>query len=360
MQTDELQSKTISFLRFPLIVCVAFIHVNYVNLNPDLYALTGFRNVSHLISDQLAWVSVPTFFFISGFLFFRQGEFNKGLYLDKLKKRARTLLVPYILWNAFYLLLLFVLQTAKPGFTMGIKKQMVDFVWSDWLLSFWNVSLINGIPHVACGPLAEQFWFIQDLMVLVVLSPVIWFLIRKLKVGFVLVVLVLSLFGLLPDIVGFSPVALSFFVYGAYFSIARRSFIRFSRYAFWPSALLFVVVYVADALFKVQLPDVIMTLQSYALIIVVVAVTARFIEKGSWRPVKLLADSSFFVFAFHELPIAAPLYFIKHKTIVPQNDAVALCLYFLIPVVAVAFSVGLYYCLKKRMPAFTSLITGGR
>lgn len=93
-------SKTIMFLRFPLIVAVVFIHTNLadVMINGRLLVNEGqfpihdlFR---HIITNELARIAVPLFFFISGFLFFYHTDFSMKMYKQKLKKRVRTLLVP--------------------------------------------------------------------------------------------------------------------------------------------------------------------------------------------------------------------------------------------------------------------------
>lgn len=90
-------SKTIMFLRFPLIVAVVFIHTNLadVMINGRLLVNEGqfpihdlFR---HIITNELARIAVPLFFFISGFLFFYHTDFSMKMYKQKLKKRVRTI-----------------------------------------------------------------------------------------------------------------------------------------------------------------------------------------------------------------------------------------------------------------------------
>lgn len=74
---EQLQSKVISFLRFPLIVAVVFIHsqpheviIGGISL-VDSNNLNTYTYVNFLISGVIARVAVPLFFFISGFLFFK-------------------------------------------------------------------------------------------------------------------------------------------------------------------------------------------------------------------------------------------------------------------------------------------------
>lgn len=79
------------FLRFPLIVAVVFIHTNLadVMINGRLLVNEGqfpihdlFR---HIITNELARIAVPLFFFISGFLFFYHTDFSMKMYKQKLK-----------------------------------------------------------------------------------------------------------------------------------------------------------------------------------------------------------------------------------------------------------------------------------
>ena len=70
MSHSDLQSDTIHFLRFPLIVGVVFIHAHlssdFVNITASDYPV--FYVVNEFVSNILVRVSVPLFFFFSGFL----------------------------------------------------------------------------------------------------------------------------------------------------------------------------------------------------------------------------------------------------------------------------------------------------
>lgn len=108
MSIEELQSKTITFLRFPMMVCVVLVHahiteviVNGVNLT-EAGNLKVYQVLSNLISEVFVSISVPLFFFISGFLFFK--KFSLSVYFSKLKKRIRTISF-HISFGIFWLLL---------------------------------------------------------------------------------------------------------------------------------------------------------------------------------------------------------------------------------------------------------------
>lgn len=98
---SKLSSDTISALRFPLMVGIVFIHVRVlegidvqgVKIGSDLpYWLTCIQS---MFSDVIPSIGVPLFFLMSGYLFFYSG-LTRISYRNKFKKRARTLLLPYI------------------------------------------------------------------------------------------------------------------------------------------------------------------------------------------------------------------------------------------------------------------------
>ena len=69
--SEKLQSDTITWLRFPLIVGVVFIHDNItLGQNSEIINPFWFDCVIRLFSDVFPRVCVPLFFIISGFLFF--------------------------------------------------------------------------------------------------------------------------------------------------------------------------------------------------------------------------------------------------------------------------------------------------
>lgn len=75
MNNENLQSQTINYLRFPLIILVIFIHsYGTVTIQSNSIEVMSnqsvFNNVSYLLSMVFARLAVPLFFLISGFLYF--------------------------------------------------------------------------------------------------------------------------------------------------------------------------------------------------------------------------------------------------------------------------------------------------
>lgn len=146
LQKDEfILSCTIDFLRFVLIVAVVFIHCS-----PDSVVINGMELVQknafpiyslshHIVSCELAKIAVPLFFFISGFLFFyKSSGFTVGDYVKKIKRRARTLFLPYIFWNAVVIILFIFAQLFIPSMLSGVNKPILDKNFLEWLNMFWG------------------------------------------------------------------------------------------------------------------------------------------------------------------------------------------------------------------------------
>lgn len=89
MTDEEVLSKTITFLRFPLIVAVVFIHIEITNvvINGNLLVEKGefpvYNLLFHVLSKKVADIAVPLFFFMAGFLFFYHSTLAGKEYLKE-------------------------------------------------------------------------------------------------------------------------------------------------------------------------------------------------------------------------------------------------------------------------------------
>lgn len=181
-ELEKLQSSVISFLRFPLIVAVVFIHSIPENVGLNALSdvtndnLTVYEGTRYFISNIVARIAVPAFFFISGFLFFRKTDyFNINAYVQKLKKRGKSLLIPYLFWNLVVILLSWGTQTFLKDLLSGKNLLITDYTWLNWLQAFWNGNAGKNMP------INYPLWFIRDLMVVVLFSPIVYWGIKRLQ-----------------------------------------------------------------------------------------------------------------------------------------------------------------------------------
>ena len=352
---EDLLSKTIDFVRFPLIVGVVMIHSGLEDL-VDISQYPVFANISFLVSRVIALIAVPLFFFISGFLFFyKTNTFTKKLYLTKIKRRIHTLLIPYIFWNIVIVIGYFIIQTLLPNLMFGEIKFVSDYSFRDWIAIFWDSA--NGNV-----PINTALWFIRDLMVVCCLSPLVYWLIKKLDILIIIILGVLYVTDIWIDIPGLSIACVFFFSAGAYFSITKKNFIQLLTPDKYKSYLL---TYIIIALTCLYINDIHIDGQKWGGVLnrltgiaAVISTSAYFIRKGKWAPNSFLTSSAFFIYSYH-----LTLAFIR-KYIVnllqPHSEIALLGIYLLWPTFIICLGLVLYYLMRRFVPKFTAVITGGR
>lgn len=154
---EQILSDKIRSANVLLTVVIVMLHSTW----PGPYALG--------IIQVLCVCAVPSFFTISSFLYFRNGNPSPREYLGKLRQRLVSLLVPFVAFN-----LIFMLWKAFSAGMLG--QQHVDAVPTEpWAV----LSYIAGCK--ADGPL----WYVRELMVFVVFAPVIGWMVGRSRMAVV-------------------------------------------------------------------------------------------------------------------------------------------------------------------------------
>lgn len=203
MKSAQIEKKqafnVFDWLKFPLSVLVVLIHshitgtsIGGVSFLYEYDSYPAYNHISLLVSEILAALAVPTFFVISGYFFFsglcnENGGLDGQAFAQKLKRRFRSLLLPYLMWNVIYLLIFVVGQYLLPGLLSGNQMLIKDYHFVDYLNAFW--AGFDGYP--ICPPL----WFIRDLMFMIILSPIVFYLFKYIKGVPIILFLVLWFIG---------------------------------------------------------------------------------------------------------------------------------------------------------------------
>ncbi len=357
-------SKTIEWLRFFCAVVVVYLH----NIGSPLkgndviaYQNGAYDTIRILFSQGFCRVAVPIFFLISGYLFFIKLEkWDNKIWLEKFKKRlivgGGTLLLPYLIWNLISIL--FSLITLKPmHMLLGQEVPDIQTWFNDigGLRAFWD----QGRGY---HPYNYPLWFIRDLIVFVILTPVIYQFVKRLKIWGMIVLYAIYVIELWSWVPGFSAEGLFFFTLGAFFSTNQIDFISFSK-KYWLYATPFACgLLIAIVLSKGN--DEIMwgyyrRLFTFFGSIATIGLVAKLMEGGKIEVNKKLSNSSFFVFAAHGT-IVLPLMQLITGRLLPINQFGLIVKYFTAPLLTVILLVIVYSLLSKWFPKLMAILTGGR
>jgi fucose 4-O-acetylase-like acetyltransferase len=124
--------------------------------------------VEYLLANGLLRFRIPMLFVISGYLFALQDE---QPHEQRVRKRLRTLLAPYMIWSAFGILLTFVLEL-HPYMRGAIAASHVVQIDDTRMLIHdhrWYEIAIRWIFF----PVAYQLWFIRVLLIYNLAYPLI-------------------------------------------------------------------------------------------------------------------------------------------------------------------------------------------
>lgn len=362
---DELLSKTFDVLRFPLIVGVVFIHSLSTTADSIIPATAEwefpvYHYMGNFFSQVLGRVAVPLFFFMSGYLFFyKVKNFDSSTYLHKLKRRCRSLLIPYLFWNLLCAAL-FVGATMLPQTRSFLNHEYSFSLNFDSLVQIF----IGRGDEYEIYPMAYQFWFIRDLICCVIISPLIYYFVGKTKLwGVAMLGLMWFTDYSIPYIGsrGFSSAALFFFSVGAWFSMRAVNIVYLVKdlkviMIVYPLWIVFDLVTRGSGIYGIIIHKIGILLG----IVFCFVVVALMLRKGHIKPVPFLSAASFFVFATYDPWLLTPINKLLVRYIQPTTDLGYCGVYAIQVVSTIAFAVLIYRILQKLTPTVLACITGGR
>ncbi|MBP7510152.1 MAG: acyltransferase [Prolixibacteraceae bacterium] len=352
-QSDKL--RTISFF---LILLVVMVHSTNLSVRIDANFTTINKGVNsffqNFISDGIAKIASPLFFAISGYLFFLNiNEGKPAEFLEKYKKRFRTLVIPYLLWSIFGLIFYFAIQSIpyfKPFFTRELIR---------------DYSFSQVLTRIFLQPIPYQLWFIRDLTVLVLISPLIHWLLKNLRNLIVLFFLILWFLNF--NYVIFDNRSILFFTSGAYFSVNR---INPHNFKVKHQHIYLTICWITLVLCKTILVHIgysnntlILILQRASILFGILTIWLlydKLFKNTDLSKTRIynLFQYTFFIYVFHEPTITIvkkSLYFFLGTT-----ELSSFLIYLLAPTITLFFSIIVASYLKNIAPVLYKTITGKR
>jgi fucose 4-O-acetylase-like acetyltransferase len=356
---DNISSQKIKVISLSCMLFVIYLH-SY-NLN-DITSFTK-DNISfsfsilhfnvyfqNLFSQGVTQLAVPIFFLISGFFLFTK----KNSYINLIKKKFYTLVVPYFFWALLYVLIILVLQS--------IPK----------IQDYFNSALVNELTtmeliyHTWIQPKNYPLWFLRDLIFLVSISPIIKYFIEKNALVYFLILVPCWFVDLDagPRFYHFILGPLIFFSLGIYLSFNQNIFLKYKIKK--PLYITIFITYMILLLIKTFffsffLEYSILVNILHKISILIGVPTLWFTFDYFFLNSNLLLNLSkytFILYVFHEpwlTMLKRGLFLILGK-----NENFSFIIYLISPILIIITLTYIGKSMKYFLPNFTHLVTGKR
>ena len=352
---DEKTSYKIKVLSLVSIVMVLYIHSYNLGLLVSGSSMSIAESVNffiqEFISQGLARVSIPIFFIISGFFLFK--NFSYSSYPKILIKRYHSLVIPYLFWSILVVGIFYLLQNI-PSASSFFDRQLVE-----------HTSLATLVQMILINPKNYPLWFIRDLIILIIVSPIIYYILKHYKSVYFILLLFLWLFFHDYNSISFTfykPDVLLFFSIGGCLALYNQKILTLKISN--KSLMLLFVLYISLLLGKtyfVMTVDgdlFIEVLLRKISIILGVFVVWFLLDRVSLKSFNSMTQFTFLLFVFHE-----PLLTILKKGllfIVGESHVNAMLIYLVTPALTIYILSILGHYMKKYLPRVTSVVTGNR
>lgn len=334
MRISNYLSNKIKILSFLLTVLIVVLHANMEML------CTGWCSLfQHMMTAEITRIAVPLFYLISGFLFFINYHGTLEDYKLKLLSRTRSLLIPYLFFLLCGSIVIFVIGRV---YTINALIEIIK----------------NGI--VGSPPIFYPLWFLRDLYVMVLVSPLVYWIIRKLPI-ILLVPIVIWILGKNPFVFPMTE-AMLFFSLGGFLTTKHELLEQTNHRGVWWYISLWVLfsflnTYIGKNI--VSLPYathcVILLLGIYAVWILYDRLYMSFDERIKNADIY---KYSFLIFLIHE-----PILTIIKKTglyFLGQTSWAIGVIYVLAPIFTICIVYMLGRTMKRYTPRILAFVTGGR
>lgn len=334
----------IEVLRFPLAIMVVFIH----NYPSEISAIQlGLSNLyfffGELISHNIGRVVVPTFFFISGYYHFKNVNSIDILkwYKESNLRSLKKIIWLYVVWCLLYILIIWF----KNQVFMHFGKSTDDFYYQIHNKTIYE--LIWG------GPQHFPLWYLRDLICMMVISPLFYFLFKKTGFYGIILLAIIYLGQIESHIDGFSSTSLMFFGLGAFCKL-NTSFdlldfnLKFHRYNLPISILLlFLSLFFNGTDYYEYVIRVFVLFGTLSVLYI-----GQLLSKSAFWKNKLIyfAETTLFIYLIHYVYILLTIKGLIYRISFYHTNIGKVMEYFITPILTVGIILAIYYLLKKCAP----------
>ena len=352
---SEYLGRKVKAISFFAIILVVFVHsynakIKFASGELGDGTSSAVLFTEHFISKGICRIVVPLFFLISGFLFYQTFDLSMEGVIDKYKKRIKSLVIPYLFWSVSGVLLFVFLQALPFSNFFFTRGLIMDYPFSKLMLTVF----IDPIPY--------QLWFIRDLVILVLFSPLIAYLTKSTR-GLWILALV-ALWYLTPNSFGgFNNESLLFFAAGCYLALNKQEQLlspsRSNRFLpYLVVTWLLIVSYTSYYLTFDSSKTLFHLLDYTGVLLGILSVWFLYDYLFHLERDFALFKYTFIIFALHEpllTVIVKGLFYLWGKT-----NLSTLSIYLLAPLLTILICLFCAKVWKRIAPGFYNFATGGR
>ncbi len=338
---DGEMSERLNIMKFIFMLMVVFIHSDALPELPFELELPKYVVIfKNFIVDGICTLAISGFFFIAGFLLFSR-EFS---WWDNMKKKLRSIVLPYCIVNTFWILFFKVMQSCT--------------ITAAWFSG--NAYQINGIKGLVRAfyapiPLYYPFWFLRDLFILNIIAGLIKKCISKMPVVFFIIVIGVGVNVItLPFLVSTSSFCM--FTMGYYAGGYLRDVKELDRIKLWELcfaflAIIFCRLYIYD-------DATIGLVYSFEGILLFYRLSGIIYKSKFSRQIIWCSQFSFFIYITHEFYEAMMKKIVM--IILPQYGFVQILEFLILPIAVSAFCIVAGAAMKKYLNPLFYLVCGYR
>ncbi len=364
--SDRQISQTISLARISLIVGLVFLHYQAYP-NSTVSPFLGFDVAQHQMATFVNsavlfffFSAVPLLSMISGWLFFSFPDEGAGTSLRRrMQRRFFSLYLPLVFWNTLFLLGLLLLFVQQPG------HQILDAINIQFETAN-GLDYANAVLALTAHPVGFQFWFIRDLFVTVLVSPLLWLSLRHAPYLGMAVLGIAWLVG--GDLFVFFRADVAFFFYLGGFLRMRKAPLDIGLRAALALMALYVVLVALRALAPMFVemdptrPELLTLATRLSRLVGVLACWGMLLHMSPTRLGTTLArygGLTFFLYAAH-FPLIAGVKIILWRWLPAETDGWMIAHYASSVAVTVAIAIAVGLLLARLMPNWFAMMNGGR
>lgn len=342
-----------------VILTLMVIYIHSFSLVPSVDG-TLLWDVKVYLSFILPRIAVPMFFLYSGFFFFKGNLLTIKAWCKKLITRIYSVFIPFLLWSIVGGMFFFLLDGTLCMESWDASNIINRVLWQNSYTPVVDYPQWIGYEIPKITPLNLPLWYVRDLLLLIVITPLLYNLLRYKWLSVLTLTILLGAFlfvdtNRLPYI-GIDN--LLFFYVGAFLSYnsfnIKLSCIAFDLLIIFAISMSFCAYVFYGTAFETY------SRHLYIMVTVFTLLNFPVMKKCNNMMTRLnIGGGMFFVFCSH-IMVLRLLAIVTYRLSMILSFGGNMILYLTVPLVCFAICVALYGLMEKTVPTLLTILVGNR